>query len=147
MKNFNLTNEEIDRIKNLHESAPKKLDFSRFQFTINESKEKQEQCESYMNECGSMMYEVACLEGANCMESYKKMCESMGAIMEEYGKKCQETALTEGWISEEDIQENPFLATLGRAAATGAATALGSKAVERLTSEESEEESEEETEE
>ena len=87
MKNLNLIQEEIDRIKNLHESAPKKLDFSRFEFTINESEEKMSKLQQMIDECGSMMYEIACMEGEGCMESYKGMCESVSKMMESYGQK------------------------------------------------------------
>lgn len=143
MKNLNLIQEEIERIKNLHESAPKKLDFSRFEFTINESEEKKSKLQQMLDECGSMMYEIACMEGESCLESYNSMCESVNEMMETYGQKCKDTALNEGWTSEEELNENPALAALGRAAMTGAASAAGSALVNKLTNEdESEEDSE-----
>ena len=63
MKNLNLIQEEVDRIKSLHESAPKRLDFTRFEFTVNESEEKKSKLQQMLEDCGSMMYEIACMEG------------------------------------------------------------------------------------
>jgi hypothetical protein len=139
MKNFNLIQEEVDRIKNLHESAPKKLDFSRFEFTINESEEKKSKLQDMLSECGTMMYEIACMEGKECMESYNGMCESVNEMMETYGKKCQETALNEGWMTEEELNENPALMALGRAAAAGAGSAMVNKIMDETEEETSEE--------
>jgi hypothetical protein len=139
MKNFNLIQEEVDRIKNLHESAPKKLDFSRFEFTINESEEKKSKLQDMLSECGTMMYEIACMEGKGCMESYNGMCESVNQMMETYGKKCQETALNEGWMTEEELNENPALMALGRAAAAGAGSAMVNKIMDETEEETSEE--------
>lgn len=139
MKNFNLIQEEVDRIKNLHDSAPKKLDFSRFEFTINESEEKMSKLQEMLNECGSMMYEIACMEGKQCLESYGTMCESVNQMMETYGEKCKETSLQEGWMTEEELNENPALMSLGRAAAAGAGSAMINKIMDESEEEESEE--------
>lgn len=136
MKNLNLIQEEVDRIKNLHESAPKKLDFSRFEFTINESEEKKNKLQQMLDECGSMMYEIACMEGESCLESYKGMCESVNEMMESYGQKCQETALTEGWTTEEELNENPLIGAIARGAGVAAGTAI----VNKITNEEEDEE-------
>jgi len=127
MKNINLLQEEIERIQGLHESATKKLDFSRFEFTINESEEKLNVLNELMESCGSMMYEIACTNEGTCMESYGKMCETLNEMMESYGEKCKETSLKEGWVSEEDLSENPALMSLGRAAAAGAGSAMVNK--------------------
>jgi hypothetical protein len=109
MGKFNLTAEETSRIQSLHESAPKKLDFTRFEFTINESEEKKSMVMEMMEKCCEAMYEAACLEGTNCMESYGTMSESLTEMMETYKGKCQETAITEGWISEEEeIEEETY---------------------------------------
>lgn len=109
MGKFNLTADEISRIQNLHESAPRKLDFTRFEFTINEADEKKSMVMEMMEKCCEAMYEAACMEGANCMESYGTMCESLGEMMEAYKGKCQETAISEGWISEEEeIEEETY---------------------------------------
>ena len=129
MKNLNLIQEEVDRIKSLHESAPKRLDFTRFEFTINESEEKKSKLQQMLEECGSMMYEIACMEGEGCLESYNSMCESVNQMMENYGEKCKETSLQEGWTTEEELNENPMLAALGR----GAAMAAGSAIVNKIT--------------
>lgn len=139
MKNFNLIQEEVDRIKNLHDSAPKKLDFSRFEFTINESEEKMSKLQEMLNECGSMMYEIACTEGKQCLESYGTMCESVNQMMETYGEKCKETSLQEGWMTEEELNENPALMSLGRAAAASAGSAMINKIMDESEEEESEE--------
>ena len=132
MKNLNLIQDEIDRIKNLHESAPKKLDFSRFEFTINESEEKKSKLQQMLDECGSMMYEIACMEGEQCLESYKGMCESVNEMMETYGKMCEEKSLQEGWTTEEELQENPLMGAVAR----GAGVAVGSAIANKLTNEE-----------
>ena len=57
------------------------------------------------------------------------MCESVNQMMETYGEKCKETSLQEGWTTEEELNENPMLAALGR----GAAMAAGSAIVNKLT--------------
>lgn len=139
MKNLRLLQEEVDRIKNLHDSAPKKLDFGRFEFTINESEEKKTKLMEMLEDCGSMMYEIACMEGKECLESYQGMCESVNDMMETYGKKCADTSISEGWMTEEELNENPIAMSLGRAAAAGA----GSSLVDKMMSEEDEEETEE----
>lgn len=142
MKNFNLIQEEIERIQGLHESATKKLDFSRFEFTINESEEKLNVLNELMEKCGSMMYEIACANEGTCMESYGKMCESLNEMVESYGEKCKETSLKEGWMTEEELNENPALMSLGRAAAAGAGSAMVNKIMDE-TEEALEESSEE----
>ena len=92
-----------------------------------------------LNECGSMMYEIACMEGKQCLESYGTMCESVNQMMETYGEKCKETSLQEGWMTEEELNENPALMSLGRAAAAGAGSAMINKIMDESEEEESEE--------
>ena len=70
----------------------------------NEMSEKSSCYETMEGTCGSM-YEAAMKEGKNCMEAYKSMCGEMETLMEEYKTKCEEAALSEGYINEEDINE------------------------------------------
>lgn len=70
----------------------------------NEMSEKSSCYETMEGTCGSM-YEAALSEGKNCMEAYKSMCGEMNTLMEEYKTKCQESALSEGYLKEEDINE------------------------------------------
>lgn len=140
MKNINLLQEEIERIQGLHESATKKLDFSRFEFTINESEEKLNVLNELMESCGSMMYEIACTNEGTCMESYGKMCETLNEMMESYGEKCKETSLKEGWVSEEDLSENPIVGAIARTAAVTAGSSMINKIMDEADKEESEEE-------
>ncbi len=70
----------------------------------NEMTEKSSCYETMEGTCGSM-YEAALSEGKDCMEAYKSMCGEMNTLMEEYKTKCQESALSEGYLKEEDINE------------------------------------------
>ena len=97
-----------------------------------------------MEKCCSMMYEIACANEGTCMESYGKMCESLNEMVESYGEKCKETSLKEGWMTEEELNENPALMSLGRAAAAGACSAMVNKIMDE-TEEALEESSEEDS--
>ena len=70
----------------------------------SEMAEKSSCYETMEGTCGSM-YEAALSEGKDCMEAYKSMCGEMNTLMEEYKTKCQESALSEGYLKEEDINE------------------------------------------
>ena len=70
----------------------------------NEVTEKSSCYETMEGTCGTM-YETALKEGSNCMEAYESMCNEMNTLMEDYKKKCQEAAIKEGYMKEEDINE------------------------------------------
>lgn len=70
----------------------------------NEMAEKSSCYETMEGTCGTM-YEAAMKEGKNCMEAYKSMCGEMETLMEEYKTKCEEAALSEGYLNESDLYE------------------------------------------
>jgi len=70
----------------------------------NEMNEKSSCYETMEGTCNTM-YETAIKEGESCMEAYNGMCSEMKGLMNEYKSKCQETAISEGYITEEQIGE------------------------------------------